>query len=447
MECGVCFRLYKDEGETRPRSLSCGHTFCSGCVCSILNDEGLLCPTCRTHHEVFKLEHIAINYGLLDILKIVGSPEEDDEGAKPREKDSSAPSSVECDTPVPDDCCAEHGEMWQYRCVPCDKWMCSRCLVVEHLDKGCRVISSRQALEELLIMQRNTSEVSLKFYDAKIVKLAQYDSLLEYHLHKQEILLNGLSELIEKQNHVIKLVREEREQLQSVLEEGKIKRNALDFSLEKTKHADTQREFSYLLKEIRGWDTKLSDWVKISATPFEESETKSISLKYSSVRLLTAVNTPVCFLSLSKDDIYFGRIYIRMLSPSKRSHQFRLLCTGERGPCYKSSTFFSLQKAGEPGECLLGGDYNCGDGTGGTPLLEGIKPGTEYRELVSEGLVAGSNGDHSALFGIFLKDWSGVSDTAFARVIKNLRLLQLAVATVRDIKELKVSDCGVVIPT
>lgn len=136
-----------------------------------------------------------------------------------------------------------------------------------------------------------------------------------------------------------------------------------------------------------------------------------------------------------------------MLSPSKRSHQFRLLCTGERGPCYKSSTFFSLQKAGEPGECLLGGDYNCGDGTGGTPLLEGIKPGTEYRELVSEGLVAGSNGDHSALFGIFLKDWSGVSDTAFARVIKNLRLLQLAVATVRDIKELKVSDCGVVIPT
>lgn len=69
----------------------------------------------------------------------------------------------------------------------------------------------------------------------------------------------------------------------------------------------------------------------------------------------------------------------------------------------RSTRFFSLQRPGEPGECLLGGDYDRGDGTGGFPLLQGLGPSSVYRAPVKEGLVAGSNGQHSALFGIFLK--------------------------------------------
>lgn len=283
MECGVCFNLYKDEGDRRPRSLSCGHSFCSACVSAIIKDDGLICPTCRTSHDVFRLEQIAVNYGLLEILKIVGTPEEDENRSNSKEE---KPSIIDCPTPAPEDCCSEHGELWQYRCVPCDEWMCSKCLVVEHLDKGCRVISSRQALEELLQIQRNVGISSLKFYDTKIVKLAQYESLLEFHLQKQDILFNGLMELVERQNHVINLVRGERERLQSAVEEGKIKRNALSFAIERTKHADSQREFSYLLKEIRNWDTKLEEWAKQSANDFEESETKNISLKVCHFKLL-----------------------------------------------------------------------------------------------------------------------------------------------------------------
>ena len=67
------------------------------------------------------------------------------------------------------------------------------------------------------------------------------------------------------------------------------------------------------------------------------------------------------------------------------------------------------------------------------------------RAPVTEGLVAGSNGQHSALFGIFLRDWLGVSDTAIGHVIKNLELLQ-SVAGTGKFRQLQVVDCGLVVP-
>ncbi|XP_050700674.1 uncharacterized protein LOC126987602 [Eriocheir sinensis] len=50
MECEVCLEYY-NEGKRLPRSLSCGHTFCTQCLTQIIKRGPLRCPYCRAHHR------------------------------------------------------------------------------------------------------------------------------------------------------------------------------------------------------------------------------------------------------------------------------------------------------------------------------------------------------------------------------------------------------------
>ncbi|XP_053634925.1 osteoclast-stimulating factor 1 isoform X3 [Cherax quadricarinatus] len=48
-ECQVCLECYNNN-ERRPRSLSCGHTFCTKCINETLIRGSLRCPFCRSEH-------------------------------------------------------------------------------------------------------------------------------------------------------------------------------------------------------------------------------------------------------------------------------------------------------------------------------------------------------------------------------------------------------------
>ncbi|KAK4308829.1 hypothetical protein Pmani_019506 [Petrolisthes manimaculis] len=67
-ECGICFTLF-DDIERRPRTLPCGHTFCTSCLIVLLETKNLTCPSCRVKHRTRKINKIPINYNLEEILR------------------------------------------------------------------------------------------------------------------------------------------------------------------------------------------------------------------------------------------------------------------------------------------------------------------------------------------------------------------------------------------
>ncbi|XP_069193067.1 tripartite motif-containing protein 59-like [Procambarus clarkii] len=60
-ECSVCFNDY-DDNRLRPRTLPCGHTFCSQCIDNAIKNGQLTCPSCRAEHAATASTQFPISY-------------------------------------------------------------------------------------------------------------------------------------------------------------------------------------------------------------------------------------------------------------------------------------------------------------------------------------------------------------------------------------------------
>nr|XP_053644880.1 tripartite motif-containing protein 59-like [Cherax quadricarinatus] len=67
-ECKVCFNNY-DEELRRPRTLLCGHTFCSQCIEDTIKNAQLTCPSCRAEHSATDATQFPINYTVEAFIK------------------------------------------------------------------------------------------------------------------------------------------------------------------------------------------------------------------------------------------------------------------------------------------------------------------------------------------------------------------------------------------
>lgn len=158
---------------------------------------------------------------------------------------------------------------------------------------------------------------------------------------------------------------------------------------------------------------------------------------------------PPCqvFLDLSWPGSEAQRVIIHLSHDTPHGKQFLLLCTGQQGLSYASSTLLRAFRKGQPGEHVFGGDYEINDGTGGHALL----PDLEEYDYPSSGK-AGSLWARftspycAAQFGILTMSrddgvrWNGV----FGKVTRGLHVLKKA-ACHENIKEVTVVDCGIVL--
>ncbi|XP_069192262.1 uncharacterized protein [Procambarus clarkii] len=67
-ECSVCFNNY-DDNQLRPRTLPCGHTFCSQCIDNAIKNGQLTCPSCRAEHAATAATQFPINYGMEALIR------------------------------------------------------------------------------------------------------------------------------------------------------------------------------------------------------------------------------------------------------------------------------------------------------------------------------------------------------------------------------------------
>ncbi|XP_069161731.1 tripartite motif-containing protein 59-like [Procambarus clarkii] len=67
-ECSVCYNDY-DDNQLRPRTLPCGHTFCSQCIDNAIKNGQLNCPSCRAEHAATAATLFPINYGMEALIR------------------------------------------------------------------------------------------------------------------------------------------------------------------------------------------------------------------------------------------------------------------------------------------------------------------------------------------------------------------------------------------
>ncbi|XP_069161673.1 uncharacterized protein [Procambarus clarkii] len=67
-ECSACFNNY-DDNQLRPRTLPCGHTFCSRCINNGIKNGQLSCPSCHAQHAATAATRFPINYAVEALIR------------------------------------------------------------------------------------------------------------------------------------------------------------------------------------------------------------------------------------------------------------------------------------------------------------------------------------------------------------------------------------------
>lgn len=156
------------------------------------------------------------------------------------------------------------------------------------------------------------------------------------------------------------------------------------------------------------------------------------------------------FLDLAWPGSTPQRVLIHLTPDTIVGQQFMILCTGQRGPSYANTRLFKVVNKGEEGECVFGGDYERNDETGGAALLPSHK-GEPFRNSRWVGSVWGrwindpGFPTRGAQFGIRIRErLDNKFGGTIGKVVAGLDVVAAA-AHYRDITEVKVVDCGVVL--
>ncbi|CAL4065667.1 unnamed protein product [Meganyctiphanes norvegica] len=180
----------------------------------------------------------------------------------------------------------------------------------------------------------------------------------------------------------------------------------------------------------------------------EKPPYKALILPYESVRELVNPTKTMAFLDVGWPGNN-GKVYIEV-GNTGRGKQFVMLTTGELGPSlsYRNTTMEGMGWKGQPGEWICGGNY---DSKGAAPVVEGLTENGEYVKPRIPGLVAGAHvlgSNKNAKFIIYARGQPQQKDgLGFGQVEgeKSLELVR-AMAALDNIKDVRIVDCGVVLP-
>nr|XP_053650407.1 uncharacterized protein LOC128700943 isoform X1 [Cherax quadricarinatus]XP_053650408.1 uncharacterized protein LOC128700943 isoform X2 [Cherax quadricarinatus] len=508
-ECNVCFSNY-DEELRRPRTLLCGHTFCTQCIEDTIKNFQLICPSCRAEHSATAATQFPINYGMEAFIKKFKSMQV---------------TSVRAPTAKPG----------QTRTRGISKKL--RSMVQEHKNSINNLISE---CEEVLS------------------QLGKYQGQVRDWKTQHHQLQDRLYDLVEQNKAVIELLEQQDTSVLNMTTEGETGKKQLQTMLECLNTVNTVKEVVTTIEEVDQYNMEAEDWIQKCQELFPDVNTVCTSVKVQETikkaldMMITETSTtavPIilgdCGFSImekvmrivgenplkkltvddlrgmsesikrlveaglvlavqqDQDDLCYSRItlqdgqlYLHALQhqpPPTHTHtiqvtevmealessstlvfidlawpgslrrrlhilldtdtmmarQFVLLCTGQHqsGSSYLNTKLLKVWNKGEPGECVMAGDYQYNNGEGGAPLLPHQRD-HQYQKSGSAGSVVSQYwpwGDQSAQFCITTRDFTdgGQWPRVFGKVLRGLDVVR-AVVDHSDITEVTVVDCGVV---
>lgn len=175
----------------------------------------------------------------------------------------------------------------------------------------------------------------------------------------------------------------------------------------------------------------------------------SLSPQHSEAMQLVDPFYSVVFLEMGWGGAARGRVHIRLTPNDRRGQQFLSLCTGQGGRSYVDTQLLQVGYKGRPGEYVVGGGLD-------DVAMEEEELGRECQKRASVGLVWGwceaeghtgpSSLGSGSRFAITTKHpGPGTSYCrVFGKVEAGLEVLKAA-TKLKDITEVTVLDCGIVV--
>ncbi|CAL4116474.1 unnamed protein product, partial [Meganyctiphanes norvegica] len=153
MQCSICDGKF-DDATHRPRSLPCGHGFCTLCIDSYIHLGKKSCPVCRYEHGANSATNLPINFLLEELLHKVNI------SASQRH---ISDTSTEVANLV---MCPKHkGIPLYFHCKSHNVKVCHSCAVIDHPPTSCNLISLDDhinMLKETLIVKVQKQNELLK---------------------------------------------------------------------------------------------------------------------------------------------------------------------------------------------------------------------------------------------------------------------------------------------
>jgi len=121
LECSVCAENFGQDFNHQPRSLKCGHTFCTKCLMKIMTSRSIKCPMCNSLHQLSSPDviQLPINYAVQELMKDISADDEVINSEKPE-----LPPCEVCRSPATVIC---------MDCMPGQHFhFCEKCDIEEH---------------------------------------------------------------------------------------------------------------------------------------------------------------------------------------------------------------------------------------------------------------------------------------------------------------------------
>ncbi|KAG7159292.1 Peptidyl-prolyl cis-trans isomerase cyp11-like [Homarus americanus] len=463
LECKVCFNKFTDN--LRPRSLSCGHTFCTSCINQALKNESPCCPKCRFKLTATSATEFPINYMAEAFLKSLREVSTSTTTTTTRTEDSVSTKGI-------------GGKLESLRG--------EQVTIVRTLSKLC--YQSRSQLDEYEKHIIKWKDDLNKITQFEIIMNTALENLEEEHQRLREMRKEGRGDerqleaalgILTRANSAqevgfaideaeicgaaaqdwnnkcqerfpnVSTVRNTlmvKETFKGFLEIMKSKarcatpgpladsastiKEKVDFITRNTQHINiTPWAFRHLQNTLLTVDTlrtrtehlkKLlldgqvaavheSGGIRSAKISLMEEkmflhylQDKPLSPDHNTVMKVLDPESTVVFLDLAWPNSK-GRVYIRLYPTDccQRAQHFLALCTGQRGPSYVNTRFLVVER-GSFWERVVTGDYEHNNGKGGAAVHPEVGM-TKYEGLYSRGTVAGL--------------WWGSDDTAAQFII------------------------------
>nr|XP_045607518.1 tripartite motif-containing protein 5-like isoform X2 [Procambarus clarkii] len=499
-ECTVCCDNY-DEALRRPRTLPCGHTFCSQCIETTFKNNELVCPSCRTEHIVASTSRFPVNYGMEAFIRKLGcnatsesssSAKRKQDGARGISKKlrSLAQEQKSSISSLISNCEEVLSQMGEYRGQLRD-WKTQHHQLQDKLDDLAE--QNKAAIE--LLEREDTSVVDMATQVEEGKKqletmLGNFDTVNTKHVvvttEEVEDWLQKCQDVFPDVNTVHTSVK-----VQETIREAMLTTEAaiiLDpISLEELGSSIMEKVGKIAgeispemltvehLRRMTEPAKRLLEAGRVLAVQQDEDDLRSAritlqdgqlylhpllrqplpahsrTLQHSDILGMLDPTFTLVFLDLGWGSTR-GRVTIRLAPDTGLARQFVLLCTGQHTHTYAGTKLLRVGGKGQQGECVVGGDYERDDGRGGASLLPDLQG--DYRRGGFAGTVwspcwwpEGPEDHRSAQFGISTRDrtdgqrWPGV----FGNVENGLDVVRAA-TNHSDIKEVTIVDCGIVLP-
>ncbi|XP_069181883.1 uncharacterized protein [Procambarus clarkii] len=504
-ECSVCFNDY-DDNQLRPRTLPCGHTFCSQCIDYAIKNGQLTCPSCCAEHTATAATQFPICYAVeafVRKLKNIQLTTEEVVPAKPYEGPARGISKTlrslvqeqkSIISSLITSCEEVLSQLGEYRGQLGD-WKTHHLQLQDRL--YALVEQNKSAMKLLELEDTSVVDMTTQGEEGKTQLQAMLGSLDTVNTPQEvgttidtadeckmkvEDWLRKCQELFPDVNTVhtsVKVQETIREALEMMTTEtgatadpvhlGDSASSIMDKVLEITLEIPQKQLTVEDLRRMREPVKRLVEAGQVLAVQEDQDGRLSARITLQDGQLylhlllrqptpadahtlqeseVVGVLEPSCtlaFLDLGWAGSTRGRVTIRLTPDTPLARQFVLLCTGQRGHTYRNTKLLQVWDKGQPGECVGGGDYESNDGKGGAPLLPDLQG--QYRTSGRAGTVCASDGPRSAKFVITTRDLQDGHHWlyAFGNVVSGLDVVRAAVNH-SNIKEVTVVDCGVVLP-